>query len=277
MRNDKSWMMALGSLLALGAATTHAADASIGTGANYSSGTYGTQTTTDIWSVPLSVAYKTERWTFAASVPFVRVHGSGNVIPGTGPVDNTNPLGRGLIDLLGGGSPTPVPSTPARATSASGLGDVVASASYGLLSGADHGFGLNLTGKVKFGTADVNKGLGTGKNDYGLALDTSKALGKWTPFGGVGWTRYGSSRYIKLRNAVNANTGVDYRLNSNDNAGVYYNYRQPISTGGASQSEVTAYWNHQFTGRVRLQTYALGGLTNGSPDWGAGTALTYNF
>jgi hypothetical protein len=276
MRSDQSWMTVLGGLLALVAATTHAADVSIGTGANYSSGTYGTQTTTDIWSAPLSVAYKTERWTFATSVPYVRIHGSGNVIPGTGPVDNTNPLGRGLTDLLGG-RPAPVTGTPAAATAASGLGDVVASASYGLLSGADHGIGLNLTGKVKFGTADVNKGLGTGRNDYGLTLDTSKALGQWTPFGGVGWTSYGSSRYIKLRDAVNASTGVDYRLNASDNAGVYYNYRQRISAGGASQSEVTAYWNHQFTGKVRLQTYALGGPTNGSPDWGAGTALTYNF
>jgi hypothetical protein len=276
MRNDKSWMTALGGVLALGAATSHAADVSIGTGANYSSGTYGTPTTTDIWSAPLSVAYKTERWTFAASVPYVRVHGSGNVIPGTGPVDNTNPLGRGLADLLGS-QPAPAAGKPAGATTASGLGDVVASASYGLLSGADHGVSLNLTGKVKFGTADVDKGLGTGRNDYGLALDTSKALGKWTPFGGVGWTRYGSSRYIKLRDAVNANTGVDYRLNPSDNAGVYYAYRQPISSGGASQSEVTAYWNHQLTGRVRVQTYALGGLSNGSPDWGAGTALTYTF
>lgn len=276
MHNDKSWMAALGSLLALVAANTCAADVSVGTGANYSSGNYGTRTTTDIWSAPLSVAYKTGRWSFAASVPFVRVHGSGNVIPGTGPVDNTNPLGRGLADLLGG-TPAPAAGTTAGATSASGLGDVVASASYGLLSGAEHGVVLNLTGKVKFGTADVDKGLGTGKNDYGLSLDTSKALGKWTPFGGIGWTRYGSSRYIKLRDAMNANTGVDYRLNPSNNAGVYYNYRQPISAGGASQSEVAAYWNHQFAGKVRLQTYALGGLTHGSPDWGAGTALTYDF
>ncbi len=278
MRKYMNWMVIGGTLL-IGAPAAYAADGfSIGTGTNYSSGTYGTRTTTEIWSVPFAATYRSDRWTVGLTAPYVSVHGSGNVIPGTGPVENTNPLGRGLDQLLGGGGGSSTGGSASTASSsAAGLGDVVASAGYNLVSRADRSFSLTLTGKVKFGTADVNKGLGTGQNDYGLSLDSYKTLGKWTPFGGVGWTNYGSSPYIKLNNGLNANAGVDYRFESSDNVGVAYNYRQRIAARGAAQSEVSAYWSHTFNEHVRLQGQALGGTTNGSPDWGAGTSINYTF
>lgn len=275
MRKNMNWMVFSG-LMLMGVPIAHAtAGFSIGTGANYSSGKYGTSTTTDIWSVPFTAAYQTDRWTFKLTVPYVSISGSGNVIPGIGLVMNSNPMGRGM-----GGQFTSSPgttSTTSTSTSASGLGDVVASAGYTLVSSADHSFALDLTGKVKFGTADVNQGLGTGQNDYGLSLDTYKALGKWTPFGGIGWVNYGSSPYIKLKNAMNANVGVDYRLENSDNVGMYYDYRQQIVAGGPTQSELTAYWNHKFSDSFRLQSYALGGMANGGPDWGAGASIKYTF
>lgn len=278
MRKNMNWMV-LSGLLLIGVSVAHAADRfSIGTGANYSSGKYGTRTTTDIWSVPFTAAYQTDRWTFKLIVPYVSIHGSGNVIPGTGPVKNGNPLGRGLGNLLGGGSSSnPGSTTTTRSGSASGVGDIVASAGYMVVSSADRSFGIDLTGKVKFGTADANKGLGTGQNDYGLSLDTYKVLGQWTPFGGVGWMNYGSSPYIVLKNGMNANAGVNYRVESSDNVGVYYYYRQRIAVGGATQSEFTAYWNHKFSDSFRLQSYSLGGMTNGSPDWGVGASIKYLF
>lgn len=270
------WLV-LGGLLFAGTSTAHTADGySLGTGANYSSGNYGSNLTTDIWSAPFTAGYQADRWTFKLTVPYVRVHGSGNVIPGTGPVDNTNPLGRGLTDLLGGGS-TPGTPKPASTSSASGLGDVVASAGYAVYARDDRNAAITLSGTVKFGTANVNQGLGTGQNDYGVSLDGYKKFGKWTPFGTVGWVSYGSSPYIKLDNGMNASTGVDYRIQNSDSVGVYYNYRQRIAVGGAKQSEVAAYWMHKIGDSLRVQTYALGGMTQGSPDWGGGASISYAF
>lgn len=277
MRKNMNWMMFSG-LLLIGVSAAQATDRfSIGTGANYSSGKYGTATTTDIWSVPFTASYQTDRWTFKVTVPYISISGAGNVIPGTGPVKNSNPHGRGLGQSAGGGSTGGGTSTTTGATSASGLGDIVASAGYTLVSSADRSFGLDLTGKVKFGTADANKGLGTGQNDYGLSMDTYKVFGQWTPFGGLGWMNYGSSQYIKLKSGMNANAGVDYRVASSDNIGVYYYFRQRIAVGGATQSEFTAYWNHKFSDSFRLQSYALGGMTNGSPDLGVGASIKYTF
>ncbi|MBU6247637.1 MAG: transporter [Xanthomonadaceae bacterium] len=279
MRNSPYWL-AMGSLLLAAAPAAHAADGngqfSLSAGANYTSGKYGTSVTTDIWSVPITAAFQTDRWTFKLIVPYISISGAGNVIPGAGPVKNGNPIGRGLDRLLGNpGGGTTTPTTVSG--SASGLGDVVASAGYQLYTSQDRTFGLDLTGKVKFGTADENKGLGTGKNDYGVSVDMYKVAGNWTPFGGVGWTKYGSSQYIKLKSALNANVGVDYRLDSANNIGTYYYYRQRIVAGGPSQSELTGYWNHKIGNRWRLQAYALAGFTNGSPDWGGGASLKFNF
>lgn len=280
MNNKPSWIvpcgMALGSLLLIGAPAAHATDGtgqfSLSGGADYSSGKYGTSVTTDIWSAPLTAAYQTDRWTFKLVVPYVSISGSNNVIPGAGPVSNLNPTGRGR-----GKSGSTTSSVVDTTGSASGLGDVVASVGYEVFSSADRSFGLDLTGKVKFGTADENKGLGTGKNDYGVSLDSYKVVGNWTPFGGVGWTRYGSSPYITLKNAFNANLGVDYKLSGNDHFGGIYYYREKVVSGGPAQSELTAYWNHKFGQAWRLQSYVLSGLTNGSPDWGVGASLKYTF
>ncbi|AGG90733.1 MULTISPECIES: transporter [Rhodanobacter] len=273
MRNPHHWMI-VGGLLLIGAPAAHAATSdsgrfSLSAGADYSSGKYGTDTTTDIWSVPVTAAYQTDRWTFKLVVPYINISGAGNVIPGVGKVKNGNPKGRGRGN--GGGT------TTTSSGSASGLGDITASAGYELFGSADRTFGLDLTGKVKFGTADENKGLGTGKNDYGLSLDTYKVSGDWTAFGGVGWMKYGSSQYIKLKNGFNANIGADYKLNSSNNIGAYYYYRERIADTGASQSEIAAYWNHKFNDSLRVQAYALAGFADGSPDYGVGASLKYSF
>jgi hypothetical protein len=277
MRNPQHWMI-VGGLLLIGAPVAHAATTdsgrfSLSAGADYSSGKYGTDTTTDIWSVPVAAAYQTDRWTFKLTVPYINISGAGNVIPGVGKVNNGNPKGRGRGN---GGGTTPVPGTAASG-SASGLGDITASAGYQLFASTDRTFGLDLTGKVKFGTADENKGLGTGKNDYGLSLDTYKVSGDWTAFGGVGWMKYGSSQYIQLKNGFNANIGADYKLGASDNIGAYYYYRERIADTGAAQSEIAAYWNHKFNDSLRVQAYALAGFADGSPDYGVGASLKYTF
>ena len=279
MSNKPYWMLA-GGLLLVGAPAAHAAGStdndqfSVSAGANYSSGKYGSTSTTDIWSVPVTGEYDTGNWTFKLVVPYVNVSGPGDVIPGVGKVHNKNPKSRGH----GNGNAAPVGTTPTAGNgSASGLGDVVASAGYQLFTSNDQSFGVDLTGKIKFGTADENKGLGTGKNDYGLSLDTYKVSGDWTAFGGVGWMKYGSSQYIQLKNGFNATLGAQYKLSHDDSFGAYYYYRERIATGGAPQSELTGYWNHKLGDSWRLQAYVMGGFADGSPDYGVGATLKYTF
>ena len=245
-------------------------------GSDYSSGKYGQPTSTTIWDVPFTAGYSGQAWSFRVTVPWIRVSGPPNVIPGIGVIKNNNPLGRGLGRLLGGGGVT-TPSTTTSGT-ASGLGDVIAQATYHLVNDTQSQFALDVTGRVKFGTADVNKGLGTGQNDYGAEVDAYKGFGNaWTAFGGVGYTNLGSSTYIQLRNVWLANAGVNYKMDEADSAGLYVFYQQRPSTSGYSRREATLYYNHKVDTAWSLQGYVLGGFSYGSPDYGIGASAKYAF
>ncbi len=98
-------------------------------------------------------------------------------------------------------------------------------------------------------------------------------LGRWTPFAGVGWTKYGTAQYIRLKNGFDANAGANCRVAATDTAGVHYSCRQRIAVGGASQSEFTAYLNHDFSNHVRLQDHAPVARPTAAPDWGAGASV----
>src|SRR5438067_2246733 len=144
----------------------------LGTGFDYTSGKYGTSEKTDILYVPFYGRYETGRGVFRLTVPYIRITGPGNVLG----------AGADRVTLPG--------PTGARRTE-SGLGDVVGSAFYNVLSERNGPLGLDLGAKVKFGTADETKGLGTGKNDYSLQADFFKPLGATTVFGSLGHRWYG--------------------------------------------------------------------------------------
>lgn len=60
---------------------------SAGTGFDFSTGNYGTSTTTDILSIPVFGKYETGPWAFKLTVPYVEISGPGNMVPGVGRVN----------------------------------------------------------------------------------------------------------------------------------------------------------------------------------------------
>ena len=247
---------------------------SVGTGYNYSSGTYGTSQTTRISTIPFDLGYAIGAWTFKLDVPFINISGPSNVIPGIGPVNNKNPKSRGLGST---GTVTPGTASTVTSGSASGLGDVVTSATYNVFNDSAAQFGIDLGGKIKFGTADKNKGLGTGENDYGVEIDAYKKVNSTTIFGGVGYTKLGSSQNIQLKNVLNASIGASLALNEASSVGVSFDYRQRSSDSGFSRREATAFYTLRASKAWKTQLYLLKGFSDGSPDFGAGLTATYSF
>lgn len=257
--------------LLLAAGVVHAQEGlSLGVGVDYSSGDYGSETTTKILSVPLSAKYATGDWTFKASLPWLRVDGDANVVPGLGSVVNLNPVGRGR-GIGGGGSD---PTAPSEGTT-SGVGDLRLSATYAIpMEGR---WGVDLTGNVKVATADEDKGLGTGANDYGVALDVYRSVGEATTvFGGLGYTALGDSDFIEVDSVLNGNVGFSRRVGANS-VGLMYDYREPTSDDADDRSEVTGFFSFPTSETGKMQLYATKGLTDGSPDWGAGINFAAGF
>jgi hypothetical protein len=70
----------------------------------------------------------------------------------------------------------------------SGVGDVVGSiTAFDVLSAGGGDVVLDLTGKAKFGTADADRGLGTGEQDYALQADVSRFFRHASLMGTVGY------------------------------------------------------------------------------------------
>jgi hypothetical protein len=241
----------------------------LGAGADYTTGKYGSSQSTDILYVPFIAKYETGPWVLKATVPWIRITGPGNVVG----------AGADRVVLSDGNAPR---------RTASGLGDIVLSGFYTVLGDmsllgdksnarSDAPIGLDLGAKVKLGTADENQGLGTGKNDYSLQADAYKTFGAWTGFGSLGYRWYGDPAGVDLKNVFYGSLGTTYRFSRDASAGVAYDYRPKISPNGGTISEATLFATVRVSRDVKLQPYAILGFSTGSPDYGAGLLAYLSF
>lgn len=254
------WIIALA---ALGLAShAHAADGTwaVGSGVHYSRGEYGGPTETRILSVPLNLRYDREPWIVRVTVPYLRIRGESDVLPGVGRVGRGN---------RGGGA--------AAQASASGLGDSTVAATYAAYYSAASRRGLDFTAKLKLATGDEGEGLGTGSNDVSAQVDAYRALERFTLFGSFGRTAFGDSPRVELKNVFYGSLGLSRRLSENDTAGFELDLRQGASPAPAPQRELMGFVTRRVDRWWRAQAYVFKGFADGSPDWGGGVSAAYSF
>lgn len=260
MRQGKTWGLAAALLLAAGSANAEEPEDSYLTlmlGYESSTGKYGTTSSTDIETMPLSALYESGRWGWKLTVPFLRTTGEGTVIASGG--------GRGRW------APTTTTTTTTRTTRA-GLGDVVAMAIYNLYAADEVDAGMDMALRVKFGTA--NKAMGTGENDYAVQMYAYHALGDFTPSLLVGYEMLGDSAEFQFDNVYYGVAGANYRFSERADTGVEYRYAQQASATSAEQREAFLYLNYETGQDVFLRMFLQKGYANGSPDSGFGLALS---
>lgn len=244
----------------------------LGSGVDYSSGKYGSDTRTDILAVPVTATWTRGIFRARVSVPWLHVSGDPDVVPGVGGVDNDNPLGRGRLPLLGGSDPS-TGNRPERGT-ASGIGDVATALTWSLPMGQRAGIDLGINAKIA--TADENKGLGTGANDYGASIDLYRDFDGTMLFGGIGRTRLGDSKYIDLDRVNSGNLGLS-RAAGNGRVGAMVEYRSASTRDRDDRRDATLFYSRPTNSGGRVQLYASHGFTDGGPDWGAGVSVSKGF
>lgn len=245
-------------------------------GADFTSGDYGGSDTTEIWSVPLSLGYTRGRMGFKVTVPWIQITGRGDVIPGVNtPVIDDNRRGalKEEDDIIASGG---TPATVTERTTESGLGDVVAAASFAVIDNAD-GLRLALTGKIKFPTADEDKNLGSGETDYTAQVDVDRPFGRLTPFVTAGYRWLGDNSELNLHNVWFATVGAAFKITDYTSVDLSYDWSQAASEDGTPVGEVALGMSHWFGDHWKLSAYVLKGVTDGSPDWGAGATIGYAF
>jgi len=259
----KNTVLAVSLIAAIAAAqVTHAEETgkfSLETGMDYNTGNYGGSQSTDVMYVPFTGKYQGKSWTLKLTVPYLQITGPGNV-----------------INVINGVAITPDTAINSPVTR-SGLGDVIAAATHNIYNGGTSGLLVNLTGKIKFGTADRTQGMGTGENDYSAQSDIFQTSGKLTTFGTLGYRVYGSPPGYALSNAIYGSLGGSYKFGQETHGGLMLDAGQKITTTGSTHAKAILFANQKLDKNWKAQGYMLKGFTNSVPDWGGGASVAYLF
>lgn len=250
--------LAVHAIAAYGAPLPGGGEWTLSGGMEYSSGSYGGAASTNILYLPFSAQYATPGYRFKVTVPVIRVDGPPGVVYNIG---NLHPRTR----------------TGANTTTHMGLGDVLLQGSVNVYAANARRTLIDVTGKVKLGSADRNKNLGTGENDYFVQVDASETVGRNTWFGSLGYAVLGDPPGVNLKNAPYLTVGASHRLEPDLSAGAALYTRDAVVDGGDSQQEVRAFLTRHVDRHRTVQAYALLGLANASPDYGMGATFSYQY
>jgi hypothetical protein len=206
------------------------------------SGDYGSSEELSDLYMPLTVLYDGRRLGFRATLPYLEVE---------------------FTDAV-----TSLPYTE------SGLGDVILGLTvYDVLRSSDGSIVVDITNKLKLGTADELKGLGTGETDYSVQADIYKFFGRSTLVGSAGYKLRGEPAAVTIDDTWFMSAGSLYRFTDSVSGGLFLDYRQSSVPGNDSIRELTASISRRMAADWRIQAYLVRGLGDTSLDWGAGMSV----
>jgi hypothetical protein len=264
--------LCLGTVLLCSAHNLRAADAeqeedagagfSFFTGFDYTKGSYGTPRATRLLYVPFTLSYDGDAYGADVTMPYLYQ---------SGPTGQTIVAGR----VIPGGAAVSGRATPRIAT-VHGWGDLVVGGTRYFEGASETSPVYSLRVQVKFGTANHDIGLGTGRSDFTFSGAASKFLDQhWVASGDLGYTKYGSPSGLRLKPAVFASIGGAYRFADKSRIGLNAYASGSSFSGGAAPVDLTAYYSFAPSKSVQLRAYLLKGLSQGSPNHGFGLSVSF--
>ncbi|MFM9862876.1 MAG: hypothetical protein ACKVRO_04655 [Micropepsaceae bacterium] len=219
-------------------------------GAEYSTGDYGEPQDTAVWYEFVSARYSIAPWAFKVTVPFLQIDGPATV------TDDGEVEGGGVDRMV------------------NGIGDVSLSTTY-TFSWKPEKMYLDLIGRVRLPTGDDDRGLGSGEIDYSLVANLDKGFEGFNVYVEAGRRFLGSSVASPREDGWLAGAGISTDLTKETEIGASFAWREAAFEGSADPADVSAYVKHYVTPDLRVNVYALAGLSNGSPNAGGGITLTW--
>jgi len=178
-------------------------------------------------------------------VPYISLEGPGTLVAGT--VTGTN--------------------GPAR-RSEQGLGDMVATYTTDIIGGIQtKGFAMSATGLVKIATGNEDRGLGTGKTDYGIQTDLAYRFNNGFGLTAVlGRQYYGDTPELPLLNGNYATVGVNFPLGDSLFINLTTSQRDELLAGTEKRKERAISAVYALDTTSALQFGYTKGRSTASPD-----------
>jgi hypothetical protein len=258
----------------------------IGVTPSYSSGNFGTNTTSEFVYVPTSIRRLFRDGDVTVVIPFVSVTSNGSAtLVGGQPTqtipENCSNSGQGNVEdrpeclaLLNAGSG----GTGGQKVTHSGLGDIILRGRYYAVEEQEYLPLIALTARIKVPTADEGKGLGTGALDHGYGVEMSKRLGeKWIGFFDGGYNFIGDPDGRELQNQYWFDVGGGHYLSRNFLVSVYYEEYRSLVASNVNIRDVFFAFNYRASDAWRFNGGVTVGLSNGAPDYGVSLGTSYRF
>lgn len=221
---------------------------------SYQQGEYGSDETTTMLSVPLTIKYLFTQGEVSVTAPYVSMDTAGDVVV----VDGTPQA----VDGGGGGS-------------ASGLGDIVLKGKYAAVTQKGRLPYVDLVCRLKLPTA--HQDLGTGEMDVGFGTDLSYRFGKkYFAMADFIYTLIGDPPDVSYRNRFAWDLGVGWQPQPAWTLSLYYDSASSLVSRPAATS-LMFYAGHRLRPDVRLYALLDLGLSDTASDFGFTTGVKYSF
>lgn len=255
-------------LVLLGAVPAFAEDElrwSLSSSFNYSVGDYGTGKDTSLVYIPFTLGVTPlDRLWLSLTVPYIYQTSQNVVITGGGVAARNESRGR--------------LARPATSTTESGIGDVLLKGSYVLVKEQDVIPEITPYVKIKFPTADEDRGLGTGEFDETFGVDVSKRLiEKLVGFLGLSYTFVGDPPGTDLRDSFGWSIGAAYLVMPPLSVFGFLEGSTAIGRGQADPVEMRVGAEYKLAKAVKATGSVTRGLTDGAADWGVSLGLGLRF
>ena len=256
----------------------------IGFTPSYSSGNYGTNTTSSFFYAPVSIRRFFKDGDVALVIPFVTTmtNGTATLVGG----QPTQTLPASCDDNSGSGNAGDRPEcqglttggTQGQKVTNSGLGDIILRGRYYIVEEKDWTPLIAITGRLKLPTADEKRGLGTGKMDEGVGAEVSKRLGdSWLVFLDGGFNIIGRPEDRNLRNQWWYDIGGGYYFTKDLLGSVYFEEYRSLVSGAQNIRDVFFGMSYRASSEWRFNGGFAVGLSNGAPDHVFSVGTSYRF
>jgi hypothetical protein len=148
-----------------------------------------------------------------------------------------------------------------------GIGDIILRGGKVLVPETENGFSLTGSIAVKFGTADGDKGLGTGETDYGGFLGFRQRFGRNRVTLSAGYIKVGSPAGADLNDVYVYDIGYA-RIFAGTELSAWYEGRKALVPGASNPQEINVGFFHIVNPDYSVKGGFFAGLNNGGPDFG---------
>jgi len=209
------------------------------------SGKFGQPTETRARSFTVGATLVGEGYRASLFVPYISLEGPGTLVAGT-VTGNSGPSRR----------------------SEQGLGDIVATYTKDLVGGIQSkGFALSATGLVKIASGNEDKGLGTGKTDYGVQADLAYRFKNGFGLAAVlGRQYYGDTPQLRLQNGNYTTVGVNFPVGDTLFVNLNTTERDALLAGTPKRKERAISAVYPLSSSTALQFGYTSGQSTASPD-----------